>query len=68
MAAGTSCLRISLIPNKAVKVNPVVSTYNTPLSSFYSKFSEPFKSFFAIIMVLNALFAILAISASIIDF
>ena len=44
------------------------STLKTPFESFSSKFSDPDKSFLAIIIVLNALFAIFAIAASIKDF
>ena len=37
IAPGTSCLRMSFIPNKAIMVSPDCSTLKTPLSSFSVK-------------------------------
>jgi len=37
MAPGTSCLRISFIPKRAIMVSPDCSTLKTPLSSFSVK-------------------------------
>jgi hypothetical protein len=50
IALGTSSRKISFIPNKAIILNPSVSTVKTPFSflfskSIYSYFTFPFKLF-----------------------